>query len=83
MAQKLPIHKQASIYSQQYAQLLGVQMQQAVMEKQAKISKGEFEFSSWDTFWQLYNRLFNAGRYREVLFHILLNYNPKWNVGKR
>ena len=79
---ELTIFQKATIYSQSYANQLNQQMQQAILEKQNRIKKGEFKFSSWDSFWQVYNRLHNAGRYRELLFHVLLNYNPKWNVGK-
>jgi hypothetical protein len=82
MSKKPDIFQQASMFSVWYANQLNQQMQEAVLKKQDQIKHGEFKFSSWDTFWQLYNRLDNANRHRELLYHVLLNYNPKWNEGK-
>ena len=79
---KPSIHQQASMYSENYANQLTAQMKDAVLGKYAKVSSDEFSYPSWDSFWQLYNRLDNSERHREKLFHVLLNFNPKWCEGK-
>ena len=67
------------IYMQEYEHQLNVNQSAMVNDNNRDPNR---KFYKWDEFWQIYNKLWNAGQYEAVLLHIRMNYINGFNRGK-
>ncbi len=75
-AQKLQL---GMMYMQQYKEQLNTSHAAMV---DANNKDPNRKFYSWDEFWQIYNKLWNAKQYEAVLLHIRMNYIMGFNRGR-
>ena len=67
------------IYMSVYLKVLN-ETQNKIIEANSR--EPDMKIYSWDEFWQIYNKLWNAKQYEAVLLHLRMNYLNGFNRGK-
>ena len=67
------------IYMTEYVKVLN-ETQNKIIEANSR--EPDMKIYSWDEFWQIYNKLWNAKQYEAVLLHLRMNYLNGFNRGK-
>jgi len=69
------------IFMDKYATKLDQELSKLVFDVSMDRKGGNKKEVKWDTFWQGWNRLFNAKMYYELNIYFISNYDPEWNRG--
>ena len=67
------------MYMTEYVKVLN-ENQNKIIEANSR--DPDMKIYSWDEFWQIYNKLWNAKQFEAVLLHLRMNYLNGFNKGR-